>query len=116
MSRYSVAGRLSCYNKQIMEKSIKIFIASDHAGFHLKNSLKKFLKRDKYNIQDLGAYKYNSKDDYPDYAYRVCTKVLNSNSKGILVCGTGQGMAITAIKYPELSQRFVGTRDQVGTQ
>ena len=83
-----------------MEKRFKIFIGSDHAGFNLKNSLLKFLKREKYDVQDLGTYKYNSKDDYPDYAYRVCKKVLNSNSKGILVCSTGQGMVITANKVP----------------
>jgi len=83
-----------------MKKRFKIFIGSDHAGLSLKNTLKKFLIREKYEIEDLGPYKYNPKDDYPDYAFKVCKKVLKNNSKGILICGTGQGMAITANKVP----------------
>ena len=75
----------------------KIFIASDHAGFKLKNSvLVKFSK--KYNIKDLGPFSNNSVD-YPDFAKKLSKRVaLNKGSYGILVCGSGMGMAITANK------------------
>ena len=72
----------------------KIFIASDHAGFKLKESiLKKFS-----NIIDLGA-KSEDSVDYPDFAKKLSQKVsINKGSFGILVCGSGMGMAITANK------------------
>ena len=75
----------------------KIFIASDHAGFKLKNIvLVKFSK--KYNIKDLGPFSNNSVD-YPDFAKKLSKRVaLNKGSYGILVCGSGMGMAITANK------------------
>ena len=78
----------------------KIYIGSDHAGFKLKNIIKKFLSDNGYNVEDIGPYKYNADDDYPDYATRVCTKVLQTNGRGILICGSGHGMAITANKFP----------------
>ena len=75
----------------------KIFIASDHAGYNLKKLiLSKLSKRKK--ILDLGP---DSKDsvDYPDYAKKLAKKVAsNKGSFGILVCGSGMGMAITANK------------------
>ena len=79
----------------------KIFIASDHAGFKLKNSvLVKFSK--KYNIKDLGPFTNNSVD-YPDFAKKLSKRVaLNKGSYGILVCGSGMGMAITANKTKDI--------------
>ena len=75
----------------------KIFIASDHAGYQLKNSIVlKFSKIQK--IIDLGP---NSKDsvDYPDFAKKLSKKVASTKgSFGILVCGSGMGMAIAANK------------------
>ena len=77
----------------------KIFISSDHAGFNLKESIKVFLKIKKYNFIDLGP-KNNNKVDYPDYAHAVAKKVKkNKNYRGILVCGSGMGMNITANKH-----------------
>ncbi len=75
----------------------KIYIASDHAGYNLKNSIILKLSK-KQKIIDLGP---NSKDsvDYPDYAKILSKKVaLNNRSFGILVCGSGMGMAIAANK------------------
>ena len=77
----------------------KIFISSDHAGFNLKESIKVFLKIKKYNFIDLGP-KNNNNVDYPDYAHAVAKKVKkNKNYRGILVCGSGMGMNITANKH-----------------
>jgi ribose 5-phosphate isomerase B len=75
----------------------KIFIASDHAGYNLKNSIiSKFSKIQK--IIDLGPNSKNSVD-YPDFAKKLSRKVASTNgSFGILVCGSGMGMAITANK------------------
>ena len=75
----------------------KIFIASDHAGYNLKkNIVKKFSKQ--HNIVDLGPFSDNSVD-YPDYAHKLTRMVASKKgSFGILVCGSGMGMAITANK------------------
>ena len=75
----------------------KIFIASDHAGYKLKNKvISKFSKTQK--IIDLGP-ETNKSVDYPDYAKKLSKKVAsNKGSFGILVCGSGMGMAITANK------------------
>ena len=75
----------------------KIFIASDHAGYNLKKFIVSKLSKEK-KFLDLGP---DSKDsvDYPDYAKKLSKKVsLNKGSFGILVCGSGMGMAITANK------------------
>ena len=77
----------------------KIFISSDHAGFKLKEVIKKFLKKKKLNFLDLGPNNYNSVD-YPDYAHKVARKVkVNKKHIGILVCGSGTGMNIAANKH-----------------
>jgi len=79
-------------------KTNLIYIGSDHAGYDLKEKIKKLLDKNKVKYNDLGT---NSKKpvDYPDYAKKVARKVIDNNgSKGILVCGTGTGMVIAANK------------------
>ena len=80
----------------------KIFISSDHAGFHLKEQIKKkFLK--KYNFQDLGTNSSNVSVNYPDYAHKLCEKVAkNSKNIGILVCGSGMGMSMAANRHKKI--------------
>ena len=75
----------------------KVFIASDHAGFNLKkNIIQRFSKIQK--ILDLGP-KTNDSVDYPDFAKKLSKKVIfNKGSFGILICGSGMGMAIAANK------------------
>lgn len=75
----------------------KVIIGSDHAGFGLKEKIKDYLKELKYSIDDLGAYSKES-TDYPLVGKKVAEKVAKTNSKGILMCGTGIGMCITANK------------------
>ena len=76
----------------------KIWIASDHAGFRLKEKIKKYLIKKKISLIDLGPNDLKSVD-YPDYAKRVSNRIkLNKNEAGILVCGSGTGMAISANK------------------
>ena len=79
----------------------KIFISSDHAGFNLKKSIiQKFSQKQK--IIDLGPSSLKSVD-YPDYAHKLSKKVSsNSRNLGILVCGSGTGMAISANKNKKI--------------
>ena len=77
----------------------KIVIASDHAGYSLKEYVKNFLNKKKIQIKDIGA---NSKEsvDYPDYAHKLSRVIKkNRNTIGVLICGSGQGMIMTANKH-----------------
>ena len=77
----------------------KIIIASDHAGFKLKEDIKKFLNRKKNKVLDLGTNSIQSVD-YPHYAHLLSAKLKkNRHSIGILVCGSGNGMNMTANKH-----------------
>ena len=77
---------------------MKIAIASDHGGYNLKNNLYNYLKEN-YEIIDLGTNSEAS-CDYPDYAKKVVEAIIeNGFDRGILVCGTGIGMAICANRY-----------------
>jgi len=81
----------------------RIYIASDHAGFVLKNDVAFFLREGDYLVEDIGPREYDGEDDYNDYADLLCGKVLEDGSKGILICGTGQGMSESACRYsPQL--------------
>ena len=76
----------------------KVCIASDHAGFKLKENIKNLLIDNNISIFDLGPINENSVD-YPDYAKKVSYRVKSKKSEiGILVCGSGTGMAISANK------------------
>ena len=80
----------------------KIFIASDHAGFDLKEVIKKYLSKKRLAFQDLGPENDKSVD-YPLYAHNVAKKVkVNKNNVGILICGSGTGMNITANKHKNI--------------
>ena len=80
----------------------KIFIASDHAGFRLKKAIiEKFSKINK--IKDLGCYNSLKSVNYPDYAHKVCLKVLENKSNiGVLICGSGLGMVMAANKHKKI--------------
>ncbi len=76
-----------------------IYIGSDHGGYNLKEEIKNHLNSKNIDYVDCGT---NSTDsvDYPTYGKKVCEEVLqNKNNIGILICGTGIGMSITANKY-----------------
>ena len=77
----------------------KILIASDHAGFKLKEIIKQYLSKKKIKVVDLGPSNL-AKVDYPDYAHKLSKKInLNTKLTGILVCGSGIGMEMTANRY-----------------
>lgn len=75
-----------------------IYLASDHAGFNLKRHLSGWLKEQGWKVEDLGTGSCESAD-YPDYAHSLCEKVLATGHKGILICGSGIGMSITANRH-----------------
>ena len=80
----------------------KIFISSDHAGFNLKEQIKKEFSK-KYKFQDLGTDTSKISVNYPDYAHRLCKKVaISSKNMGILVCGSGMGMSMAANRHKKI--------------
>ena len=76
---------------------MKIYLASDHAGFELKQFLGKHLLQLGFSVEDCGAHEINPLDDYPDFIIPAAQKVAgDSNAKGIIMGGSGQGEAIAA--------------------
>ena len=80
----------------------QIIIASDHAGYSLKEYVKKKLSKKKFLFKDIGT-KSNDRVDYPVYAHKL-SKIIkkNDNTIGILICGSGQGMIMTANKHKNI--------------
>ncbi|WP_257942519.1 allose-6-phosphate isomerase / ribose-5-phosphate isomerase B [Campylobacter lari] len=78
----------------------KIYIASDHAGFVLKQEIINFLQEKNINFKDLGPFS-EDRCDYPDYAHLLSSKI-DENSFGILVCGSGIGMSIAANRHKNI--------------
>jgi ribose 5-phosphate isomerase B len=82
-----------------MVTNVKIAIGSDHAGFELKQIIVEYLSSRNVDFVDCGTKNLDSVD-YPDFAKRVADEVSNKDLvMGILVCGSGQGMAMTANRY-----------------
>ena len=80
----------------------KIFISSDHAGYDLKEQIKKKFSNE-LKFQDLGTNSSEKSVNYPDYAHKLCKKVSkNSSNMGILVCGSGMGMSMAANKHKKI--------------
>lgn len=78
---------------------MKIAVAADHAGFPLKEEAKKHLETEGFSIQDFGTFN-DEAVDYPDFAAEVAKAVQQGEcTHGILFCGTGIGVAITANKF-----------------
>lgn len=76
---------------------MKIYLASDHQGFHLKQKIFAYLSKHDYDVEDVGDKVLDPDDDFPQFAYMAATKVLaEDDAMGILVCGGGQGMAMAA--------------------
>ena len=89
-------------NKYKKNKLNKVILASDHAGFKLKEDIKKFLKKKRKKVLDLGTNS-NSSVDYPDFAHKLSVKMKrNPKQFGILVCGSGIGMDITANNHKNI--------------
>jgi ribose 5-phosphate isomerase B len=88
--------------RNLNNKKVKIYIASDHAGFKLKEKIKSFLIKKRKKVLDLGTKNTNSVD-YPDFAHLLSKKMKkNNNQMGILICGSGNGMNMAANKHKNI--------------
>lgn len=87
---------------------MKIALGCDHGGLNLKNAIKKRLEEKNYEVEDFGTYSTESVD-YPDYAKKAALAVSNGDADcGILVCGTGIGIGISANKVKGIRCATVG--------
>lgn len=88
---------------------MKLFVGADHNGFELKNQVREHLEHGGFDSEDVGAITLDPDDDYPQYAFAVTTKVVGEEDPafGILVCGSGQGMAIAANRVPGIRAAVV---------
>ncbi|HSX24739.1 MAG TPA: RpiB/LacA/LacB family sugar-phosphate isomerase [Candidatus Andersenbacteria bacterium] len=79
---------------------MNIFIGADHRGYAMKEGLVSWMKEQGFTVEDVGATDFTEGDDYPDYATLVAQKVAEDteNNRGILLCGSGVGMAVAANK------------------
>jgi ribose 5-phosphate isomerase B len=82
---------------------MKIYIASDHAGFKLKQHLIDYLEENGVEMLDKGPFEYNEQDDYPDWISLVAQEISkNPYAKGIVIGNSGQGEAIVANKFKDV--------------
>ena len=80
---------------------MKIAIASDHAGFDLKEEVRRYIADLGHEVLDLGAFKEEPSDDYPDFAEYVGSALHAKNAeRGVLICGSGVGVSVAANKMP----------------
>ena len=80
---------------------MKLVISADHAGFDLKEEVRAYLTRAGHEIVDLGAFRCEPQDDYPDFAERVAEAIKQGEApRGILICGSGVGVSVAANKVP----------------
>lgn len=88
-----------------------IYLGSDHAGYLIKEAIKRYFDENKINYEDLGTNSLDSVD-YPEYAFKVANKVKeNKNNKGILICGTGLGICIAANKVKGILAGLVDRKE-----
>lgn len=81
---------------------MKVYIGADHQGYHLKDELFAYLSKRGYDVESVGEAQLDPVDDFPLFAQAVALKVLGSDSadpRGILLCGSGQGMAMAANRF-----------------
>jgi len=79
---------------------MKIFLGSDHKGFHLKEKIFAYLSKRGYDVEDVGDAELDPEDDFPEFAQRAAIKVLGEDdARAILLCGGAQGMAMAANRF-----------------
>ncbi len=82
---------------------MKIHLATDHAGFEMKEFLKKALEKLNYEVVDHGAFVYEKDDDYPDFIKLAAEEIsLNPQERAIIFGGSGQGEAMVANRFPNV--------------
>lgn len=83
---------------------MKVYFASDHAGFEMKNALVEFVKELGFEVEDCGAYKLNPEDDYPEFVKKAAKAVSEAPeaSRAVVLGGSGQGEDMVADKFPNV--------------
>ena len=95
----------------IAGKGIKVAIGCDHAGYALKEELKKFYQQEGFKVTDFGTNSSESVD-YPDYVHPLCNSVeVKENDFGVIVCGSGNGVAMTANKHSGIRAALCWNRE-----
>lgn len=81
---------------------MKIYLGSDHNGFHLKEKVFAYLSKREYDVEDVGDKELDKDDDFPQFAQLACLKVIgdeDEDARAILLCGGGQGMCMAANRF-----------------
>ncbi len=91
-----------------------LYLGADHRGFKLKERIKQVLITENISFMDCGDINYQAQDDYPDYAKKVAEKVGSSKgkAKGLLICGSAEGVCITANKFKGVRAAIVQKEEQ----
>lgn len=94
---------------------MKIYLATDHAGFELKEKIKESLLKEGFKVEDFGAYSLDPEDDYPDFISKAAKAISEDpESKAIVLGGSGQGEAIVANKFPNVRAAvYYGSVEQI---
>lgn len=89
---------------------MKVYLGTDHNGFYLRNMLVEYLKKAGYDVHDESLAQLNPEDDFPVFAQKVVKDILTSDDpepRGILLCGSGQGMCMTANRFKRIRAAMV---------
>lgn len=92
---------------------MQLYIGSDHRGFRMKQDLLLWFQQNGYEVTDVGTHAQNEDDDYTDYAEHLARAVAEdpSNRRGILLCGSGVGMAVAANKIAGIRAALIHSID-----
>jgi ribose 5-phosphate isomerase B len=94
---------------------MKVYLATDHAGFELKEKIKEYLQKEGYDVEDFGAHALDPEDDYPDFISQAASAISqNPDNRAIILGGSGQGEAIVANKFPNVRAAvYYGSQEQM---
>ncbi len=82
--------------------TMKIYLGADHNGFHLKDMIFAYVSKRQYDVEDVSGKELDPADDFPEFAQMAALKVIgdeDDDARAILICGSGQGMAIAANRF-----------------
>lgn len=96
---------------------MRIYLGADHRGYELKEQIKEWLIDNEYEVEDVGARGFDPEDDYVDFALKVAESIEGNgtNSRGILLCGSGHGVEMVANRFPHV-RAILGFSDEVTVQ
>ncbi len=97
-----VAEHFSIFGISLILGDMKIYLGSDHGGFHLKEKVFAYLAKHNYEVEEVGGHVLDPDDDFPEFAQEAALKVIGDDSKdprAILICTGGQGMSMAANRF-----------------